>query len=500
MILNKKVFLIPQRWVLGIMGFLAILNAYSMRVTLSIAITEMVVSSNKSSNYSDACPSYESSSGSTSSSVIKDPSKLYNWDEATQGIILSSFYYGYVVTHLPGGLLAEKFGGKYTLGIGMLSTAVLTVLTPLVIKFGDWQGLVVLRVLMGLGEGTTFPALSVLLAKWVPTSERSKLGSLAYSGSVLGTVFSNSVSGVLISATEDWASVFYFFGGIGILWYIIWELICFSSPESHPYITDKEKNYLEKELGATTTTQNTPWKQILTSVPVWALIAAQIGHDWGNYAMVTDLPKYMSDVLNFNVTQNGLWSSLPYVVMWIVSMVFGWFCDWHITKGYTGITFARKFYTAVGAIGPGIFMLAASYAGCDRMLAVIMFTVAMGFMGTFYCGMKVNTLDLSPNYAGTIMAIQNGLGAITGIIAPYLIGILTEDNTVTQWRLVFWITFAVFAITTVIFVIFGSGDRQWWNDIGMKVDAASSEIAVKVLPSKDNENITKTNNNEKNQL
>lgn len=72
-------------------------------------------------------------------------------------------------------------------------------------------------------------------------------------------------------------------------------------------------------------------------------------------------------------------------------------------------------------------MLAASYAGCNRTVVVAMFTVAMGFMGTFYCGMKVNALDLSPNYAGTLMALVNGIGAVSGIIIPYLIGALTED-------------------------------------------------------------------------
>lgn len=61
------------------------------------------------------------------------------------------------------------------------------------------------------------------------------------------------------------------------------------------------------------------------------------------------------------------------------------------------------------------------------MLAVGMFTIAMGFMGTFYCGMKVNALDLSPNFAGTLMAIVNGIGAISGIFTPYLVGALTED-------------------------------------------------------------------------
>lgn len=72
-------------------------------------------------------------------------------------------------------------------------------------------------------------------------------------------------------------------------------------------------------------------------------------------------------------------------------------------------------------------MILASYSGCDTTAVVILFTTAMGLMGAFYPGMKVNALDLSSNYAGTIMAIVNGIGAITGIIAPYLVGLLTPD-------------------------------------------------------------------------
>lgn len=72
-------------------------------------------------------------------------------------------------------------------------------------------------------------------------------------------------------------------------------------------------------------------------------------------------------------------------------------------------------------------MILASYSGCNTDAVVILFTASMGLMGAFYPGMKVNALDLSGNYAGTIMAIVNGIGAITGIIAPYLVGLLTPD-------------------------------------------------------------------------
>lgn len=72
-------------------------------------------------------------------------------------------------------------------------------------------------------------------------------------------------------------------------------------------------------------------------------------------------------------------------------------------------------------------MVLASYSGCDTTTVIALFTASMGLMGAFYPGMKVNALDLSSNYAGTIMAIVNGIGAIAGIIAPYLVGLLTTN-------------------------------------------------------------------------
>lgn len=76
---------------------------------------------------------------------------------------------------------------------------------------------------------------------------------------------------------------------------------------------------------------------------------------------------------------------------------------------------------------PGIFIIAASYSGCERYLVVSFFVVALGFMGTYYPGTKVNSLDLSPNYSGSIMALSNCLGAVTGIAAPVFVGYMTPN-------------------------------------------------------------------------
>ncbi|XP_046434551.1 putative inorganic phosphate cotransporter isoform X2 [Neodiprion fabricii] len=473
---------IPQRWVFAVMGFLAVTNAYTMRICLSLAITEMVSTSATSANdtsLDDTCPDLDSSTSSNSSSS----SGTFEWSEYTQGIILSSFFWGYIITQLPGGVLADKFGGKYTLGLGIFSTAVFTLLTPVVVETFDATGLIVLRFLMGLGEGTTFPAVNVLIAQWAPPHERSKIGTVVMTGAQVGTVLGTALSGILIRYSSlGWPTVFYVFGGFGVLWFFVWLFLCYSTPATHPFITDREKHYLHETMNEHTHKRGgpTPWARILRSGPLWALVAGKVGHDWGFYTMVTDLPLYMSNVLKFSIQANGFLSALPYVVMWIASIASSWLADWLIKREKIGITNVRKICTTIASVGPAIFIIAASYAGCDRTVVVVLFTLGMGLMGPFYPGMMVNAIDLSPNYSGTLMAIVNGIGAIAGILAPYAVGVLTPNQTVGEWRVVFWITFVVFFVSNLVFDIWADGEVQPWNDPTEEIERqARKEIESK---------------------
>jgi len=69
-----------------------------------------------------------------------------------QGVVLSAFFYGYVTTQIPGGMMAQKFGGKRLLLFGVFWTALLTILTPLVTRLGDFPAIVATRILEGIGE------------------------------------------------------------------------------------------------------------------------------------------------------------------------------------------------------------------------------------------------------------------------------------------------------------------------------------------------------------
>ncbi|OBS57466.1 hypothetical protein A6R68_11411, partial [Neotoma lepida] len=228
--------------------------------------------------------------------------KKYQWDAETQGWILGSFFYGYIITQIPGGYIASRIGGKLLLGFGILGTAVFTLFTPMAADLGV-VALIVLRALEGLGEGVTFPAMHAMWSSWAPPLERSKLLTISYAGAQLGTVISLPLSG-MICYYMDWTYVFYLFGIIGIVWFILWMWIVSDTPETHKTISHYEKEYIVSSLKNQLSSQKVvPWVSILKSLPLWAIVIAHFSYNWTFYTLLTLLPTYMKEILRFNVQE-----------------------------------------------------------------------------------------------------------------------------------------------------------------------------------------------------
>lgn len=63
----------------------------------------------------------------------------YKWDERTKALILSSFFWGYVVTQVPAGQIAQRWGAKQLLLWSMILCSALTLLTPMCAEIGGWK-------------------------------------------------------------------------------------------------------------------------------------------------------------------------------------------------------------------------------------------------------------------------------------------------------------------------------------------------------------------------
>ncbi|XP_078504186.1 sialin isoform X1 [Lissotriton helveticus] len=440
---------------LALFGFFML---YALRVNLSVALVDMVEknASIVDNTTTKTCPD-------RSSTIVPHTSKgkKYDWDADTQGLILGSFFYGYILTQIPGGYLARKFGGKHLMGFGILGTAAFTLLTPLAAELGVGY-LIAVRALEGLGEGVTFPAMHAMWSSWAPPLERSRLLSLSYAGAQLGTVVSLPLSG-LICYHMDWIYVFYIFGAFGILWFILWVLFVSDTPETHRTISSSERDYILSSLKTQLSSQTSiPCGAMVTSLPLWAIIVAHFSYNWTFYTLLTLLPTYMKEILRFNAQENGFLSALPYLGCWSCMLITGLLADYMREKLNFSTVVVRKLFNSIGMVGPAIFLVATGYIGCDYSLAVTFLTLSTTLGGFSMSGYNINHLDIAPSYAGFLLGITNTFATIPGMVGPIVAKTLTPNNTVKEWQLVFYISAAIDVFGAIFFAVFGSGTVQDW--------------------------------------
>jgi len=442
------------RHIFVFLGFLGFANVYAMRVNLSVAIVYMV-NNTWIHNSSDYKPT--------------TPDGPFKWDEGQQGLILGMFFYGYVLTQLPGGRLAEIIGGKWLFGVGVLITAVFTLVTP--VAANRKYLLYAVRIIEGLGEGVTFPAMLAMIARWSSPQERSRFTAFSYAGSAFGTVISMPLCAYLCE-NVGWESVFYVFGALGIAWFIVWSLIVFDGPDVHPRISESEKLFLQSCLDETQSERpkGIPWKDIVLSAPVWAITATHVTQNFGYYVLLTELPTYMKNVLNWDLKSKAILSGLPYLAMWIVSIISSITVDFIIKKQPGSKTIIRKIANTIATLGPALALLGASFVGDDPTLAMVLLTVAVGCNGCIYSGEQSAMLDIAPNFAGTLMGVINALGNTMGFVAPTIVGyIIKGHNDKEHWQTVFWLASEIYTFGTIIFLILGSSVEQSWNRKGINV-------------------------------
>uniref|UniRef100_A0A6B2EEN1 Putative inorganic phosphate cotransporter n=1 Tax=Phlebotomus kandelakii TaxID=1109342 RepID=A0A6B2EEN1_9DIPT len=428
--------------------FLLLLVGYALRVNMSVGIVAMVDSANTNPDFEE-----------------------YDWNEQTQSLILSSFFWGYILIQLPAGTWARKFGAKILLTVSMGACAILTLLTPVAANLGGWVAVVGLRILLGVSQGFIFPCVHTLLATWVPPSERSRLGTFVYAGSPLGNVIMLAMSGQLASSSLGWPSIFYVSGVIGVIWTALFFAFGSNSPEVDKRITDEERTFIQESLGQETNTEEikklqTPWKRIFTSLPFISLIVAHSAQNWGFWTLLTEIPTYMKNVLEMDIKKNALLSALPYLVMWLGSFVFSPISDYLINRGYLSIANARKLFNSIGLYFPMFALIGLGYVTKEHTeIAVFLLTFSVGINSGTYVGFMLNHMDLSPVYAGTLMGITNFSANIMSILGPLFVGFVVSDATnPVEWRIVFFVAAAIYFLGNTFFVIFGRGDIQPWNN------------------------------------
>ncbi|XP_075977864.1 putative inorganic phosphate cotransporter [Anticarsia gemmatalis] len=425
----------------AVLLFFGMLFAFSMRVNISMAIVDMTNPDNNN--------------------------RHFEWSHSVQAVILSSFFWGYVVLQVPAGELARRFGGKVLFTISVTVNSLLSLIMPLAASFGGWRFVCICRVLQGLTQAFIYPGTHHLVSQWMPQQEKGLLSTIVYAGGQFGIALQLIASG-FIATSWGWQAIFYTNGTLGLLWAITYTIFGADSPESSKFISPEEVLYIQKSLGrdGEQKTYPTPWSKILTSLPFWAVIAAHCGQNWGFFTLMTEMPTYMSKVLGVDLKSNGILSSLPYLAMYLLSFVMGGMTDLIVNKKWLSVTNTRKLFNSIGLWGPAIALIGLSYAPeGNKEFAVVMLTCAVGINAGQYAGYMLVHIDMAPNFSACLMGITNFLANIISIIAPLVCGFIVHDETEPhEWRKVFFVASGVYFFTNLFFILFGTSDRQAWNE------------------------------------
>lgn len=475
-----------QRWILAYSAFWGFVFVYSLRVNISVAMVCMVktdlITNGSLSNqsYFNSTRDLQCVIDEQNNPTINDHAE-FDWAKTLRSSMLASFFYGYIVTQIPGGWLADKFGGKRVLGIAMLISSIATIILPVCAR-QSYIAVYVLRVILGLATGVSFPAVTSMWGRWAPALERSKLISLGTLGTMVGNIATFSTAGVLCENGFDngWGSIFYITGGLAFIWVLTWFYLTADSPNTHPRISEAEKKYIISNIEYNTDnrTARVPWKSILTSRAVWACLTAHICNNWTNYTLLTSLPAFMKEALHFDIKQNGLLSSVPYIAQFVSGFVAGQTADLIRTKQLLTTTGTRRLYQTFSFLGAGAFLVATGFMSCNqRYLAVAFLSLAVMFTGLCRAGYNCNHVDFAPKYAGVLFGLTNTLATIPGMVAPIVAGALTPNQSPEEWRNVFYVCAGFDLFGALMFGFFSSGELEPW--------ARDPDVEFEVEPDKE---------------
>ncbi|CAH1100632.1 unnamed protein product [Psylliodes chrysocephalus] len=393
------------------------------------------------------------------------------WSES-KNLILSSFFWGYVLTQVPAGQLAERFGPKLFLSGTVMVCSLFSILIPVFGSQFGYGGVMFCRIIQGLMQGFIYPSIHHLISAWVPLTSRAKIASFVYAGGPLGTVFVMPIVGYISGSKLGWQTVFYLIGGVGFAWTAFWIFLGLDSPTQHKSITPEELKFIQDGIVSNKKKEHlpTPWKDILKSLPFWAILICHFGDLWGFWTMLTEIPTYLDKILKYDIAANSTLSALPYLTYWLLNLVMSPIADYIITNKITSVGASRKIFNSIGVFIPAIALFALVFIGPEeKVLTVFVLVIAVGVNTAILSGFHVNHIDIAPNHSGTLMGITNAIGNVAAILAPLAVDLFKklgkyEETDKELWNIVFLTASVLFITTGIFYAIAASGEVQPWNN------------------------------------
>ncbi len=372
---------------------------------------------------------------STASLSFKAELHLSN---AQYGWIFSAFGYTYALFQIGGGFIGDRFGPRLTLGLCGLVWGLATIFTGLAAGF--W-GLILARLVLGLGEGATFPTATRAMSSWTRTGWRGFAQGITHAFARLGNAVAPPLVALLIGAAT-WRGSFVFLGAASLLWVAVWYWYFRNDPRDHQGVSAVELAALPAHAAGER--QAVPWGRLVRRMLPTMIVYFCYG--WTLWLYLSWLPQFFQQGYGLDLKESALFSGAVYVAGMLGDTLGGVISD-RIYKATGSLALARRNVIVASFLGSLVFLVPVLFTG-----SLVVLTLSLG--AAFFClELAIGPIwsvpmDIAPTHSGTASGIMNTGSALAVIVSPTAFGYIVDWSG--SWQLPFAGSIGLLLLGTVL--------------------------------------------------
>jgi MFS family permease len=329
---------------------------------------------------------------------------------AASGILLSAFFWAYTLLQIPGGWVVDRFGLKWTYAAAMLVWSAASAATGLV---SSLHGLIVLRMVLGIGEAVAIPASMRYLRENFAERERGLPMGILMSGTKYGPAIGAPFATYLVLGF-GWRWMFVLNGAISIFWLVPWLFL----------VRDHQSTATVANEGESA--DRVSWAAIFGTPVIWGTCLATFCYMYFVYFCMTWMPTYFKERFGLSLAASSWYTFMSFAGTGTIAILSGWAADRLIARGRNAVT-VRKAFTITGFV----LAFSATFGAFSRSTAVTLFLAVFSLsgLGLATANYWALTQTLTPrSVSARVAGIQNTAANIAGIAAPWITGLLIQKT------------------------------------------------------------------------
>ena len=332
------------------------------------------------------------------------------------GLIAGSFFWFFAISGVLGGFVANRFSAKWILLILVVLWSIAQL--PIILS-SSVAMIMVSRVVLGIGEGPASPIAFHACYKWFPDAKRNLPVSVINQASALGLLIAG-IAVPMVTARWGWRDNFAIMSVIGLIWGLLWWLLGAEGPiKSHP-ATSAVPAPSQRRLA---------YGALLRDPTVWGVIVMHFMAFWGLALTLTWLPAYLQKGLGFDSASAGKLFALVVVIGAPVNLFLSWWSQRMLGRGASSRN-SRALMCSVALTLSGALFITLLLVPLSNLQKVFLLAVATGLTPIMYSLGAAMMSSVSPDsQRGAMLAIENSIASVAGVLAPVVMGQLIENST-----------------------------------------------------------------------